>query len=105
MITAEKRITRATFKSFINKHRGNLFIDEHTRFDGMVDCVTPVKNGFRKATVSEPGKCYLYENDLGIKGIWLVGSSRDYFTYYEDEIFTGIHCSNCCGSFTVTIIK
>lgn len=43
------------------------------------------------------------ENTLGIEGVWLVGSSRDYFRLYEFQGMVGIEVSNCCGSFILAV--
>lgn len=102
--TVTKKITRSTFKSFINKNIGNLFIKNRSSFDGMVDCVMPIEGGFTPATASTR-----HSNSdkytLGINGVWLVGSSRDYFTNFEDDEFIGIEVSNCCGDFILAIKK
>jgi len=104
MTTTTKKITRATFKSFVTKYAECLLIKNVSNFDGMVDCVMPVQRDFRFAT-----KSTRHQNadkyTLGINGVWLVGSSRDYFTAYEDDNFKGIEVSNCCGDFIVAICK
>jgi len=100
-----KKITRATFKSFIKKNMENLFILNKADFDGMQDCVTECKGTPRKAEFKSPENEYALENTLGIKGVWLVGDSRDYFKTYEDEVFKGIEVSNSCGRFIIGIIK
>lgn len=93
------KITRATFKSFIKKNDGKLFVKVNSNFDGMVDCVMPVEDQFSIAKAD--GRDFANENTLGISGVWLVGG-RDYFNSYEKDGFSGIEVSNCCGSFIVT---
>jgi vesicle coat complex subunit len=93
------KITRATFKSFVNKNKENLLVKVKSNFDGMVDCVTEVKDTFTPATKSNLSEKYT----LGIQGIWLVGQSRDWFKEYKESGLTGIEVSNCCGSFVVAI--
>jgi len=100
MLIETKKLTRASFKSYIKKHRDSLFILNESDFDGMTDCVQQLHQAPRKASFKD-----YTEQDLGINGIWLVGSSRDYFTAFEDEVFKGIEVSNCCGCFKVGIIK
>ena len=102
MDTMTKKITKATFKAFVNKNRENLFILVKSDFDGMVDGVVECKGTPQKARPSDLGHS---ENTLGINGVWLVGRSRDYFSHYEDEVFRGIKVYNCCGSFIVGVIK
>lgn len=92
-----KKITRATFKSFLKNNRNNLFIKIKSTFDGMTDSIQPANHAF------SPVK-YILMNDynLGIQGVWLVGTSRDYFEYYNDGEFEGIRVSNSCGKFIIT---
>lgn len=97
-----KKITLATFKSFIKKNEENLLVNEVSSFDGMHDCVmSSEKVGFTKITKTESN----VKHTLGIVGLWLVGSSRDYFRTYEDEKYTGIEVYNCCGSQIIAIAK
>lgn len=122
-----KKITKATFKSFIKKHEGNMFIQYISDFDGMTDCVeyTPANQRkfipLQKDTIEEND--YKYgesrgrtreeveaaffnnKNSLGYKGIWLVNHSRDSFRVYEDDQYEGINVYNCCGQFTIAIQK
>ena len=101
-ITTAKKITAATFKSFVRKNYSNLFIEVKSSFDGMTDCVEATKDLPTKIRASEIG---CQENTLGIAGVWLVGSSRDYFRPFEDVLFKGIEVTNSCGRFIVAIMK
>lgn len=94
------KITKATFKSFINKNRDKLFIKCESDFDGMIDGIRHAEN---PQFVPVKAADRTFENNLGIMGIWLVGNSRDYFSEYRGDDFQGIHVSNCCGSFTVAV--
>ena len=68
----------------------------------MTDCIEFNKNSaFSKAKETTENLSYT----LGIAGTWFVGSSRDYFSQYEDDQFTGIKVYNCCGSFILAIKK
>ena len=99
--TTQKRITRATFKTFIARNRANLMIRTESSFDGMTDCVEHTgSHTFRPVEDAQPG---CENNTLGIQGVWLVGSSRDWFSAFNADDLTGIHVSNCCGSFTVAV--
>lgn len=89
-----KKITRATFKSFIRKAGNDLLIKEKSKFDGMVDGVMPVSDTFEKAVKTDNN----LNHTLGYTGIWLVGSSRDYFSHFENDDLIGIEFYNCCGS-------
>ena len=97
-----KKITKTTLKSFLKANSGNLYFMEESRFDGMVDCVTA--NDKAKFSKCE-GSYDKDERNLGFRedGLWLVGSSRDYFTYYNENGYEGIHCYNSCGSWTIAI--
>lgn len=75
-----KKITLATFKSFVKKHRQDLFILNKSDFDGMTDCVTSCNSAPRKAE-ERTATGYELPNTLGIKGIWLVLDSRERMKY------------------------
>ena len=102
METIKKKITKATFKKFVQDNKNELFLTVGSHFDGMTDCVENIKDIPHKVKVPA-----VYTNDytLGIPGVWLVHGSRNWFKHYEDELFVGISVSNCCGSFTVATIK
>jgi len=95
------KITLATLKAFLNKNSDNIFVKELSRFDGMVDCVMNVKDDFSQVKRSEN----ISEHDLGFSGCWLVGSSRDSISVYEDDIYTGFQVYNACGSWIAATPK
>jgi len=95
------KITLATLKAFLNKNSKNIFIKELSRFDGMVDCVMNVKDDFSHVERREDTA----EHDLGFSGCWLVGSSRDTISIYEDDIYTGFQVYNSCGSWIAATPK
>lgn len=95
-----KKITKATFKSFLKKNQGNLYVQNKSSFDGMTDCVESCSDqSWGKAQSAE----HFHENNLGIQGVWLVGGSRDWFSPFNDGKFTGIDVYNCCGHFIVGV--
>jgi hypothetical protein len=96
--TATKKITRATFKSFINKNRDKLFIRTLSNFDPMEDGVRNVEDSFHPVMFDERG---FDVNTLGILGIWL--TRRDSFNRFFKDGFTGIEVYNCCGHFIVAV--
>ena len=99
----EKRVTLATLKKFIRDNKDNLYALCKSNFDGMTDCVQQVKTTPKKvnpAVIDLENK-----HTLGIGQIWLVGSSRDWFKAFEDDVFQGINGSNSCGSWTLARIK
>ena len=109
-----KKITKATFKSFLKRNSDRLYIKVLSKFDGMTDCVERMKDTYSKLDTSnmylkdyypaEEGRTFEQRNsNLGLKGVWLVGDSRDYFSFENDGDFIGIKCVNCCGSFTIGI--
>lgn len=50
MTTTNKKATMATIKSFVKKNRENLLINVKSSFDGMIDGLSYINNGFQKAT-------------------------------------------------------
>lgn len=99
-----QKVTLATIKAFIRKHRAELLIAYLSDFDAMVDGVRPTDNkAFRPAKAPEEGQNHA--NRLGIAGAWFVFGSRDYFTAFERDGVTGYHVYNCCGSFDIGIRK
>lgn len=96
-----KKITRTTFKSFIKKNEGKLYIENNSKFDGMTDGIESCEGGFTPVVKTDRNTAYT----LGIQGAWLVGHSRDWFSAFSNDQFEGIHVSNCCGSFTVAVAK
>ena len=101
MTTKTKKMTKATFKSFVKRNLGRLYIKTKSDFDGMQDGVRAVDDDFSPALDSP--KEWNYGYDLGIQGIYLVGGGRDRFRPYADGAFSGIEVHNCCGSYVVAI--
>ena len=98
-----KKITLATLKSFAKRNADNLFVKMESGFDGMTDMVEYDKDASFNPTVINPEKSNYYRT--GIQGVYTVGSSRDYFTLYEDEKFYGIEVYNCCGTSILAVKK
>ena len=96
------KITLSTFKSFVNKNFKNLWISELNTFDGMID---GIRESDTKGFYPIQETIQHIARTLGIKGAWLVGSSRDWFTKYEDERFVGIEVNNSCRNFIIAIDK
>lgn len=98
----EKKITKATFKSFLRKNEGNLFIKTQSNFDGMYDSVMAVSNPqFNQLHVAD----MVHPNNCGYAGIWLVTSSGNSFYKYNKDGYEGIEVHNCCGSFIIASKK
>jgi len=101
-IMETKKITLSTLKSFLRKNEGSLFLNVKSDFDGMIDGMRYLNGGFRPAKkIDGP----IDNNNLGIRGLWVVGGSRNLFTSYEDENFTGIKIWNCCQSSIIAVKK
>lgn len=94
-----KKITKATFKSFIKKNRDSLLIKVKSGYDGTIDGIHHYSEG---KFVPVTGRADS-EHTLGIDGVWLVHGSRDYFSEYNKDGFVGIEVYNCCGSCVVAI--
>lgn len=115
MTATSKKITIATVKSFIKKHRASLLINVYSSFDGMQDMVTttgdhgfhPIRN--REWYDRDTGKYVPVPHDncdsLGICGVWFVNGSRDRCRVYDTPTHTGYTVYNCCGEWTVAISK
>ena len=90
------KTTRATIKSFIKREakNNNLYVKTKSSFDGMTDCVQDVKDNFRKVNEINFSDKYSF----GIRGLWLVGQSRDSFDDYADQDYIGYKIYNCCGT-------
>lgn len=98
-----KKITRATFKKFIRDNKGRMLIRVESDFNGMSDCVEYDADAlFSEAEHLPAGS---QANMMGIRGVWLVGSSRDCFYAYEDDSRAGIRVSNACGTFVLAAPK
>lgn len=97
----KKKITLATIKSFTRRQKraGNLHINLLSSFDGMVDCVMPLQDGFQPVEYTDKPS----NNNLGVSGAWVVGQSRDSFEEYADEKCIGYKIYNCCGSFILAM--
>ena len=96
-----KKITLATVKAFINRNKANLYVKVTSDFDGMTDCIQSVNDTFKPAKFNESSDHYL----CGISGVYIVGSSRDYFRLYETDNAIGVIISNSCGSAILVTLK
>lgn len=93
------KTTVATLKSFVKKNQANLLIKVESSFDGMTDSVERVNMPF-KPIVKSTIDC---SNNLGINGVWLVGSSRDSVRPIEENGVRGFEVYNSCGSFKIGV--
>ena len=97
-----RKYTKTTFKTFLKKNAGKLWIKNLSHFDSMED-------GVRESTTKEYRPVTQTDipdadnNTYGINGAWLVGSGRDYFSMMYDAGFTGIRVDNCCGAFIIAV--
>lgn len=97
-----KKITLATLKSFAKRNIDTIYSKEMSAFDGMTDCVENIDNPqWNKSEILKDKRFY----ETGIKGIYTVGDSRDYFVLYEDDKHIGIEVYNCCGRSILAINK
>ena len=98
------KITKTTFKSFIKQHAAKgLLLKVNSEFDSMTDCVKTA-NGTWRAVNGQQVQLDK-ANTMGIDGVWLVGGGRDWFESFDADGLIGIRGMNCCGSFTVAVVK
>jgi hypothetical protein len=98
-----KKITKATFKSFVNKNRNNLLIRVDSKFDGQRDgCES---TGEKEYTPIVKSVRNYPENDLGIGGLWLVNGGGDYFKLLREGNYTIIEVYNCCGTARIAVAE
>lgn len=96
-----KKITKATFKSFIRKSGKNLLLKINSDFDGTIDGLRCFENSkFKPAEFTSS----MLVNTLGVTGLWLNRSDND-FKKFETADLIGIHYSNCCGSGVIAVRK
>ena len=98
-----KKITLSTLKSFAKRNKDKIYSKCKSSFNGMTDGVESVNGKWEKSTITEPNERQYYKT--GISGIYTVGSSRDYFTIYEDATMFGIEVYNSCGTTILAIEK
>ena len=103
IVNTRKKITLATFKSWMRKNEGKILINVKSSFDGITDGCESRNGGFVPLSKVTVGYCS--DNNLGFSGVWLVFGGRDYFTSYEDFNHIGIATSNCCGRFILAVKK
>ena len=91
----ETKITLATLKKFIREHNPAILEIKVLR-DHYNNAGGEYQPDWQPVQSDDCPD--LQKNTLGIKGLWLVGHSRDYFSLFTEPERTGIMCSNCCGS-------
>jgi len=96
-----KKITKATLKAFVRKHRNELYVKVTSSFNPQTDGAEFHRNAGFQPAESAGHECHT----LGVSGIWLVGGSRNSFIPYDADGFTGIRCYNSCQTFIVAIKK
>lgn len=95
----------ATIKSFIKKNQ-DLYIQNLSDFDGMVDCVMSTDNQAFKPAIRIPlGENTYNDNRKGIKQAWFTLGGDDRFSPFENETYWGYEVRNCCGNFILAIKK
>lgn len=104
-LTADKKITLATFKSFIKANQGNLFCEGKKGYDGN-DLWDYTSTGWKKAEIN-PAKLVDSLEDFGVTLISDTARSDkpDYFKFFENETYIGIQIINCLTGGKVAIKK
>ena len=101
ILKGKKKITLATMKAFARRNMDQLYVKELSTFNGMVDCVE--SNDDPKWIKSKMVESGYYRT--GIFGVYTVGSSRDYFSLYDDGLYFGIEVYNSCGTSVLAVKK
>lgn len=96
------KTTLATLKSFVRKNKDRLMIKCRGSFDSMTDGIE--FNPFAQFRKAEP-TTDCENHTLGIRGVWIVGGSRNSIEPYDDGKFSGLKVANCCAYFTVAVQK
>lgn len=94
-----RKITIATVKAFIRRNvkAGTLLVRSDAEFSGMTDSV----ECNRGAEFGPAVACHNHGNNLGIRGIYFVGTSGNWCTPFAEGDLTGFRVSNCCGRWVV----
>lgn len=92
--------TVAHLKKFVRDYRDVLEIRCESDFNGMSDCIEHNPDAkWQPATERDS----VPEHTLGVRGVWIVGRSRDRISYFSSKGRVGFFVYNCCGSFTVAV--
>ena len=100
-LLSTKKITLASLKSFARRNKNNLFYQPISSFSGMTDGIEFCDRKWRPTELTNDTGYY----QTGIQGIYTVGSSRDYFSLFEDISYIGIKVNNFFGSAILAIKK
>ena len=99
------KITMTTIKSFIKKNQ-DLYIQNLSDFNGMVDCVMPTSNQDFKPAIRIPLREDTYnDHHKGIEQAYFTLGGDDRFYPFENDTFKGYEVINCCGKFVLAIKK
>lgn len=96
------RPSKKAIASFIKKN-DCLFLLTRTEFDASEDSTEYRRTDFKQ--VVKHGDPDSYPNTLGIDGIWISDTVKNYYSNYEDKNFVGFRCDNACGSFVIVTKK
>lgn len=104
MTATQKKPTLATLKAWLKKNSERATIKVKSSFDGMTDGIETNRDARWYPLEGEFDPGCNHSGDLGFKGVWVVGQSRDRIQHYTDaEGFEGFEVSNCCGRWFVAI--
>jgi len=101
----EKRITRATLKSFIDKNKGRLYINVNSVFD----------NAHKKNEMEASPEGWVLaietpcneDTTFGIEHVHIVRgcTGGNNFYYFDNGVYQGIGYRNCCGNGIIAVKK
>ena len=104
-MTEKKTVVRPSKKAMISlvKSTDRLFILTRDEYDSMDDTTEYRRTDFKQVT--KHGDPDNYPNTLGIDGVWISDSIKNYFSSYEDKNFIGFRCECMTGSFVLVTKK
>lgn len=97
-MNTQKKITKATIKSFIRKNKDEIMVLHTNRFDAYCDGVRPVSEPFERVE-------FRIENGKEVPSYLSVPLDirHNIFKPYNKNGMIGFEVYNCCGTYVVAI--
>lgn len=97
----EKKITKATLKSFIKKNLNNILVGYKSSFNSMSDMIEETKCNFSKLNIDKYDE---KKSTLGLFNLHL-HVDRLYIENFETSEYKGYNVYSCCGEYNIVIVK